>query len=107
MLQIVTMQRGLSTLNSDSNWVTHLFPFFPASLEAPAWSLSALQLTAGELVGPQRQEFTQRHAKPQTYISTAPLCTLVSKAHSVLAYEDLLFLHSLREKTQVSTIRPL
>ena len=97
---------GSQQLNSDSHWVTHLFPF-PAPLEAPAWPWSALWLAAGEAARLQWQEFTQGHAKPRAHTPAPPLCTLISEVYAVLAYEDLLFLHSLQDKTQVSTIRLL
>lgn len=104
MLQMVTTQLSLSAHNSDSNWVTHLFPF-PAHLDAPAWSLSALQSAAGEVAGLLWREFTQGHAKPGASIPAAPLWTLVSKAHSLLAYKALLLLRSPQDQTQVFTIR--
>lgn len=102
MLQIVTTQLSISTHNSDSNWVTHLFPF-PVHQETPAWSLSALWLAAGEVARLWWQKFTQGQAKPGASIPSPPLCTLVSKAHSLFACKDLLFLHSLQDRIQVFT----
>ena len=53
----------------------------------------------------RRRELTQGQAKPQGDTPVPPLCTLVSKVYSALAYEDLLFLHRLQDITQVPAIR--
>lgn len=51
------------------------------------------------------RELTPGHAKPQGDTPAPPLCTLVSKVYSALAYEDLLSLHCLQDITQVPAIR--